>query len=578
MSKLIKDSTSSIISHSVRARETAASDRLDIIEEPSQAAKPCFFILAGLIALAGLTFFFGLGRLALIGPDEPRYAEVAREMFATGDYISPRLCGCLWFEKPALLYWMGAGAYHLFGVNEFAARFPSAFSALAATLFLCHALRRAGLSRLGPIASLVLLTSGIFIGFARAGNPDMLLAAAMTLAFVSAHISTITKGRARLLYWMLCWAGVGAAVLAKGLVGVVFAVIILAAYFVVSGRLKSLRWRDGLSASAIFFAVAAVWHLPVIVRHGRSFIDEFFIEHHFQRYLTEVYGHPQPFYFFLFIALAGVMPWTFFLIPAAARLRSLKPRSDERDQLLSLAWIWFGVPLLFFTFSSSKLPGYLLPVFPALAIIIGVEVERFWGGERTLLLKIAGWMTALLLISIGVAFVIYLSSKSISPAGWQTALYWGPLIAAIIATASFVASRNRAFIIGGAAVVASVIVGSAVMLFPTLNEELSLKTLSLQAAAALRPGEKITFYIKKEFAPVFYAEGRVVCGIGEGSILNALQPEKLIPAFELNPTLIVITPAHWMAELEVDPRFDTEFIAKQRDVYAARVRLRPPEQ
>ena len=133
-------------------------------------------------------------------------------------------------------------------------------------------------------------------------------------------------------------------------------------------------WRAVIVAILVFIVIVAIWYVPVTIRHGWAFVEKFFLEHHFERYLTNRHSHPQPVYFYLFVAIAGLMPWTFFLIPAVGRLRKLKPRSNKRDSLLTLAWIWFALPLLFFSFSVSKLPGYLLPVFPALAMIIGVEV------------------------------------------------------------------------------------------------------------------------------------------------------------------------------------------------------------
>src|SRR5262249_16752598 len=146
------------------------------------SAKRGGYALALLILLAGLLFFFGAGRIALIGPDEPRYAEVAREMFVSGDYISTTLCGCFWFEKPALFYWLAATSYRLFGVNEFAARFPSGVAALIAMLTLYFTLRRIGFVRWAGVASLALITSGIFIAYSHAATPDMVLTAAMTIA------------------------------------------------------------------------------------------------------------------------------------------------------------------------------------------------------------------------------------------------------------------------------------------------------------------------------------------------------------------------------------------------------------
>src|ERR687884_789294 len=124
------------------------------LDEPSATAKQTLWRLLALAAAAFVTFFFGLGRLALLGPDEPRYAEIAREMFASGDWISPRLCGCLWFEKPALVYWLSALGYRLFGVSEFAARLPVTVAATLTALLLYFVLKRVASMRVAFFAGL----------------------------------------------------------------------------------------------------------------------------------------------------------------------------------------------------------------------------------------------------------------------------------------------------------------------------------------------------------------------------------------------------------------------------------------
>jgi 4-amino-4-deoxy-L-arabinose transferase-like glycosyltransferase len=553
---------------------SAFDDKAKIIVEPQPAAKQRLYAFIAILAASAFAFLFGLGRLGFLGPDEPRYAEVAREMFAGGDYISTHLCGCLWFEKPVLLYWMSAISYRLFGVNELAARLPSALAAIATVALLFYAMRRLALPRIAVSASLVLATSGIYIAYARVAVPDMILTAAMTAALLAGFLATKTTGRARLIYTVLAFSFMGLGTLAKGLVGIVLVIAILGLYLLITGRLKSLRWRDCLIGLVVFVAVAGTWYVPVIVRHGWAFIEEFFIRHHFQRYTSNEFGHPQPVYFFLIVAIAGAAPWTFFLIPAAARLRSLKPRLDERDALLALAWLWVAVPVIFFSLSESKLPGYILPISPALAVILGVEVERFWGGDRARTLRIAIWATALVLVGISVGFMIYLHRESLSLSGWRMLLDGLPLAVALVSVVALVAKRRRAFIASAAAVVLSLILASVVLLFPVLRDEVTLKTLSLEAAAALRPGEKIGFYLKKEFAPVFYAEGRVLCEPRRGGTFYALHQNMLADALETEPSLIIITDSRWIEGLEADRRFAIEPIAAEGDARAVRIELK----
>lgn len=544
-----------------------------MIEEPSRAAKQRPYTLLVLIAFAIIIFSIGLGGLALVGPDEPRYAEVAREMFATGDYISPRLCGCLWFEKPVLLYWLSAASYHLFGVSEFAARFPSVVAAILTMLFVYYGLKRTVSERVACAASLAFVTSALVIAYARVATPDILLTAAMSIALLSGYLATTSSGRARTAHWTLCFAAMGVAVLAKGLVGIALVIAILAVYFAAMRQSQFIRWQEALIGIVVLLIIVGTWYVPVTLEHGWNFIEEFFIRHHFQRYTSNQFGHPQPFYFFLAIAIAGIAPWSFFLIPAASRLKSLKPRSDRLDALLLFAWIWVAVPLLFFSVSGSKLPGYILPVFPALAIIIGAEIERFTSGERSTLLNAAAWLTVLLIVIIGVGFPVYLSREQVNASGWHSIFFGLPLAVAAMAIAALIVKRRRAFVTSVAGVMLSLIIGAAILLLPKLSDELTLKSLSLEAAAALRPEERITFFIKKEFAPVFYAEGRVVCGGADSDILNALSEDILADALQNESSLIVITTSNWRKGLESDPRFATELLATQGDALAFRVSL-----
>ena len=539
--------------------------------EPQSPAKHPPYAFIAILAASAFAFFFGLGRLGFLGPDEPRYAEVAREMFVSGDYISTRLCGCLWFEKPVLLYWMSTAGYHLFGVNEFAARVPTAAAALATVALVYLAVRRLGMRRLALASALVLATSGIFIAYARVATPDMILTAAMTAALLAAFHSTKANGRARSIYWALSFFFMGLAVLAKGLVGAVLVLAIFGIYLFLAGQLRSVRWRDWLVGPVVFLAVAGTWYGPVIIRHGWAFIEEFFVRHHFQRYTSNEFGHPQPVYFFLLIAIAGLAPWTFFLIPAMARLRSLK---HSRDSLLALAWIWAVVPLLFFSFSESKLPGYILPVFPALAVIVGAEVEQVWRGDLSRTLRVAVWLTALTLAGMCIGFLVFLHSESVNISGWRAMLGGLPLATALVSVIALAAHKNRAFTASVAGVVISVILAAVILVFPTLHDEVSLKALSLEAAAALRPGEKIGFYLKKEFAPVFYAEGRVLCEPKRGGTFYALHQDMLAEALESETSLIVITDSKWLEGLENGSRFTTEFIAAQDDSVALRVALK----
>ena len=546
-------------------------NKAKIIVEAQPPAKHTRSAIVAILTASAFAFFFGLGQLGFLGPDEPRYAEVAREMFESGDYISTRLCGCLWFEKPALVYWMSAAGYRLFGVDEFAARAPIALAALATVALIYFAVRRLGSHSVALTSALILTTSGIFIAYARVSTPDMVLTAAITASLLTAFHSLRASGPTRSVLWAISFLFVGLAVLAKGLVGALLVFSILGIHLILAGRLRSVRWRDWLIGLVVFLAVAASWYGPVTARHGWAFIEEFFVRHHFQRYTSNEFGHPQPFYFFFLVAMAGVAPWSFFLIPAIGRFRSLW---ESRDSLLGLAWIWVVVPIVFFSFSESKLPGYILPIFPALAVIIGVEVERFLSREADGVLSKAAWLTGLLVTGMSIGFLIFVRSESVSVGGWRILLDGLPLVLAVVSLIALASKKGLAFVVSASGVVISIILASVILLFPTLQGEVTLKSLSLEAAEALRPGEKIGFYLKKEFAPVFYSGGRVLCEPRRGGTFYALHQNMVADALQNESSLILITDWKWREGLERDPRFTTELIASQGESLALRVTLK----
>ncbi|MDQ4122413.1 MAG: glycosyltransferase family 39 protein [Acidobacteriota bacterium] len=357
-------------------------------------------------------YFFGLGRLPLIGPDEPRYAQVAREMFERGDWITPTLGGFNWFEKPALLYWLEIAAYKILGVNEFSARFGSAIFGLL-TVFtvylLCHfASRRPETNDeqqptndFADYAFLVMASTIGLLVFSRAASFDIILTFPITAALACFYVSQFTDSRHIPAFAPLFgfYFFIGVAVLAKGLIGFVLPFAIIFWYFAAlrkfpSGAfLISLIW--GILLSVL---TASVWYAPMYLRHGWSFIDEFFIQHHFARYTTNKFAHPEPFWFFWAILPILVLPWTPFLFAAIWKffneLRTTKneQRTTEIQQhsLKVFALVWMIVPLVFFSFSGSKLPGYILPALPATAIFAADEVWRFAAksDKRRLILQI----------------------------------------------------------------------------------------------------------------------------------------------------------------------------------------------
>jgi len=367
---------------------------------------------------AAAFYFYGLGHLPFIGPDEPRYAQVAREMYLRGDMVTPTLGGHTWFEKPALLYWMMIGSYRLFGVTEWTARLGPAICGLLTVLLIYRAGRRVESASddereaggLGLWSGVALASSVGLIIFSRGASFDIVVTMTVTLALVCFFVSEIDEKRRR---WLLAgfYAGVGASLLAKGLVGIVVPFGVIGLYYLMRRKwpakstFVSAAWGIPLA-----LAVAAPWYAPVIARHGWTFLDEFFIQHHFARYISNKYHHPQPFYFYLPVMTFMALPWTAFLVAALARARSWKWREETVESKFHIfALAWLIAPVLFFSFSGSKLPGYILPALPGAALLVGGRLARFIRGEEG---SVAMRVTGATLLVLAVAGLIYAADTS----------------------------------------------------------------------------------------------------------------------------------------------------------------------
>jgi 4-amino-4-deoxy-L-arabinose transferase-like glycosyltransferase len=343
---------------------------------------------------AALFYLYGLDLIAFVGPDEPRYAQVAREMFLRGDLLTPTLGGHTWFEKPVLLYWMLTGSFKAFGVSEWAARLPLACAGLLSVFLIYWIGRRVeGASReqeaqwLGLASAIVLATSAGLMAFSRGVNFDVVLTATMTGALACFWVQE-TGEEKRGRGWLLAgfYTCVGASLLAKGLVGMLLPFSIITAYYALRREWPDRRlMRSLLWGIPLMLMLAALWYAPVIARHGWTFVDEFFVQHHFARYVSNKYHHPQPFYFFVPVVALLALPWTPFLIAEMFKLRRLNWRAaNPVSKLQVFALAWLVVPVLFFSLSGSKLPGYVLPSLPGAALLAGLRVANYLRREGDL--------------------------------------------------------------------------------------------------------------------------------------------------------------------------------------------------
>lgn len=306
-----------------------------------------------------ILYLFDLGGTGFLGPDEPRYASIGREMARSHDLTTPRLDGTPWFEKPPLLYWLTAVGRFLHLPDEWAARLPLALISIAFLMFFYRILADEFSVRRALTATTILATSAGWLAYSFVSVTDLPMSATLSAAMLIALFDT------RRDQGYLAGALLGLSILAKSFVPVV----LFAPMFLVARRKR-------LTMLAGCVVVAAPWYVLCGLRNGRAFWQELFWKQQVERFFSPSLQHVQPFWYYLPILLAGLFPWT----PLAGLLFRRKTYKDVRVFFLA-GWLVFA--LLFFSLSKNKLPGYVLPLLPALAIVLAsaldaVEAQAKW--------------------------------------------------------------------------------------------------------------------------------------------------------------------------------------------------------
>lgn len=486
--------------------------------KPAQAiptAAPRAWRDALLLALLLAVYFgFELGGRALWHPDEGRYSEIPRAMVESGDYVTPRLNGVKYFEKPALFYWMQAGSIKLFGVNEWALRLWPALLALAGCLAVYGAGRKLFGRRAGLIAAIVLATSPLYYLLARIVTLDMAVSVFLTGALLSFLLGVREPpGRARALYLYAFYALCAAATLTKGLIGIVIPGMVIGAWIVLLWDWRLLRAIHLPTGLLLFFVLAAPWHL-LAARANPEFAQFYFIHEHFQRYLTTVHMRYQPWWFFLPVLVLGMLPWIGLLFPAlrasmraraistvpgGQALRAGRPRRQTRharreELFLSL---WAGLVFAFFSASGSKLIPYILPMLPPLALLLGRYLAPADPAPAPKGLRSGFWFFLAAVAALGAYLTVELLRR---PEAQADVLRLGsgvyPMLAGLLlaALAYFFLGRRATLTrpLAALAAGAALLVLALGAALPALDDKYSVKALALELKARLRPADEVT--------------------------------------------------------------------------------------
>ena len=465
-----------------------------------------------LALLTGVFFAFMLGDRPLAAPDEGRYVEIPRERVSTGEYLTPRLNGVKYFEKPVLFYWLEAFSIKLFGLKEFTLRLWPALFAVAGCVGVYGAGRLLFNRRSGLIGAAVLATSLLYYAFSRAIILDMPVAVLLSLSLFSFLIGIHEPAgpRRRLFLWSF-YAFAALAVLTKGLIGILIPALVIGTWIVLLGEWRILRSIYLPTGLALFLLIAAPWHIMVI-RANPEFFHFYFIQEHFLRYLTTMHSRYQPAWFFIPILLLGLFPWSAFLVQAIKHSlpSTWRERHEHRDAFFLL--LWAVLVFLFFSVSKSKLVPYILPVVPPLAVLIGRYLADAWDRRDFPGIR-AGYAVLLAAqVTLGAAAMVLpftLQQPVVRALGLWPVAFGVTLIAGAALTAALARLRDFRFAFAAVAITAALFLVQINAAAPR-GETKSVKTLAATLKPLLKPEDQVaTYKAYYQDLPV-YLERRVI--------------------------------------------------------------------
>ncbi|MCK4463164.1 MAG: glycosyltransferase family 39 protein [Candidatus Omnitrophica bacterium] len=456
-----------------------------------------------LVFFCAYLFLFGLGKMALLDPDEPFYAKTAREMLNRSEWLTPRIFGEPQFEKPPLYYWFVILSFKVFGVNEFAARFPSAIFGILGII---------GIYLLGGLlfskktalySSLIMATAVEYTILARACVTDMVLCV-FVLYFFLFFFYGLKKDKK--IFYLFSSACLGLAVLTKGPIGFLLPLFIIALFFLVKKEFMQLFKLPFLWPSLIFVVIAVPWYYLMYKVHGSDFIGHFFGFQNITRFLKPEHRIGDIFYYNIPVIFAGFFPWSIFL-PYGAFAIIKQDREKFRSHLFLLVWILTF--FIFFSISRTKLPTYIFPLFPALAIAVGRSWELIL--ESKYFDRSFNLSGILYLISSPIVLIIfYKFSLTKYPAMTQAILKSGAILSVLVAISLIFFIKRKISLFFGSIVftLAMSLIPLTINLGPVVSLYESSKEASKVLKNIVKPNERIgvetcyrrgvAFYLDKE--------------------------------------------------------------------------------
>ncbi|MGH7830870.1 MAG: ArnT family glycosyltransferase [Candidatus Binatia bacterium] len=449
-----------------------------------------------------------LGSRDLWAPVEPRYGEIARVMFAKGEWIVPTVNGDLYTDKPILYFWLVLAFSHLAGgVGEWTLRLPSALSSVGLVMATYFLGKECFDRRVGFFAALILATTARAVWEGRWAHTDMLFTFLFTCSIY--FFFRLWRGEEGRRGAFLAYFFMGLAVLAKGFIGVVLPGLILGLFLTFTGTITELRrFRVGLGIAIVLLVVSS-WFAPVTLATQGRWLSEFIWTHHVQRYLAGA-GHEEPFYYYFVNFPADFLPWTLFLVPAAL---ACWPRRRMLTQPVPLFLaIWFLVVFGFFSLSDTKRGLYLLPLYPAAALfaahfIVGLEKGE-GGGVRTLTVIGIVFFVVLLVASVSLPFV----ALQFRPELFRPAIPFAlvNILGALLVVGSLKKKDFSSASLWIATVILAGILCSSGWILPVIDHYKSPRVFAAEVKQRVAPGEPLYIYEDRMNDFNFYLEREVI--------------------------------------------------------------------
>jgi 4-amino-4-deoxy-L-arabinose transferase-like glycosyltransferase len=446
-------------------------------------------LLAGFCAFL---FFYGMGQFGLIGADEPRYAQVAREMFERrghiDGWITPVLGGHAWLEKPPLYYWQAMLAYSVLGVSDVAARVPAAIDATLLVIAVYLFFRR---FRRGVEVDAALITASCagVIGYAHAASMDMALAATFAIAMLAWWAWRESEKK---IYLALFYASMALGTLAKGPVAPFLAAVVIVLFALATREFRVILKMLWLPGILLFCAIALPWYVAVQMRNPQ-FFREFILQHNLARFSSDLYHHRQPFWYYLPVTALALVPWTVFVIAAIvesarvwwAERKSASGEPDLELQFNVFTCCWLVVPVVFFSISQSKLPGYILPALPAGAVLLAEYLRRHLAQEQEEAVSKGLVVLHALVAAVPIVpsvLIAYLVALHRLPAGRPMFIALAIAFAMAAAIALTLASRSRLRMLRFVTLIPAVLSVAAVLKLGSvsIDQKLSMRPLAVE--------------------------------------------------------------------------------------------------